>query len=162
MVNKMEKIGVVKNQDNELNIEGDYVFTEQVGYLLRRAYQRHMMIFQERSCEPKLTAPQFITLCTIKNMKSCSITDVVTATAVDQATMRGVIDRLKSKGWVYLSADAKDRRKVMISLSDAGSALLEKMIPCAQEITKATMEGLNPAERLALTFLLKKMGDIHK
>ncbi|MBD5771948.1 winged helix-turn-helix transcriptional regulator [Marinomonas sp. SM2066] len=117
-----------------------------------------MMIFQEMSCEPNLTAPQFITLCTIQSMVSCSITDIVSATAVDQATMRGVIDRLKSKGWVYLSEDLKDRRKVMISLSVAGAELLKKMIPCAKDITEATMSDLNPAERLALIFLLKKMG----
>jgi len=142
--------------------ETDYVFTEQVGHLLRKAYQRHMMIFQELSCEPNLTAPQFIALCTVQSMVSCSITDIVAATAVDQATMRGVIDRLKSKGWIYLSADSKDRRKVMISLSEVGIELLEKMIPCAQNITEATMGGLNPAERVALMFLLKKMSDTEK
>lgn len=142
--------------------EADYVFTEQVGHLLRKAYQRHMMIFQEMSCEPNLTAPQFIALCTIQNMKSCSITDIVAATAVDQATMRGVIERLKSKGWIHLSADPTDRRKVMISLSETGLELLEKMIPCAQDITEATMGELNPAERVALMFLLKKMSDTSK
>ena len=141
------------------SVERDYNFTEQVGHLLRKAYQRHMMIFQEMSCEPNLTAPQFIALCTIQSMGSCSITDIVTATTVDQATMRGVIDRLKSKGWIHLAADSNDRRKVMISLTDEGLTILDKMIPCAQGITEETLRGLNPAERIALIFLLKKMND---
>ncbi|MDB4836978.1 MarR family winged helix-turn-helix transcriptional regulator [Marinomonas sp.] len=150
----------LKEQNSDVcDVKADYVFTEQVGYLLRKAHQRHMMIFQEMSCEPNLTAPQFIALCTIQNMVSCSITDIVTATSVDQATMRGVIERLKSKGWIHLSEDLKDRRKVMISLSEAGSSLLDSMIPCAQDITEATLEGLNPAERVALIFLLKKMNE---
>ena len=134
------------------SVERDYNFTEQVGHLLRKAYQRHMMIFQEMSCEPNLTAPQFIALCTIQSMGSCSITDIVTATTVDQATMRGVIDRLKSKGWIHLAADSNDRRKVMISLTDEGLTILDKMIPCAQGITEETLRGLNPAERIALIF----------
>ncbi|ETX12110.1 MarR family transcriptional regulator [Marinomonas ushuaiensis DSM 15871] len=158
----MSKKTIEGSHDSGLPDEVNYVFTEQVGHLLRKAHQRHMMIFQEMSCEPNLTAPQFIALCTIQSMVSCSITDIVSATTVDQATMRGVIDRLKSKGWVYLSADLKDRRKVMISLSDAGSKLLDAMIPCAKSITEATMSGLNPAERVALIFLLKKMTDTGK
>ena len=158
----MSKKAIEESYDSGQPDKENYVFTEQVGHLLRKAHQRHMMIFQEMSCEPNLTAPQFIALCTIQSMVSCSITDIVSATTVDQATMRGVIDRLKSKGWIYLSEDLKDRRKVMISLSDAGVKLLETMIPCAKSITETTMSGLNPAERVALIFLLKKMTDTGK
>ena len=135
----------------------DYDFSEQVGHLLRKAYQWHMSIFQELSCEPNLTAPQFVALCTIQEMKTCSITDIVKATAVDQATMRGVVERLKSKEWINLSEDPTDKRKVVIQLSESGEALVARMIPCAKQVTEATLGNLNPAERVALTFLLKKM-----
>ncbi len=147
---------------NSQTDSNDYIFSEQVGHLLRKAYQRHMMIFQELSCEANLTSPQFVALCTIQSMGSCSITDIVTATAVDQATMRGVVERLKSKGWIDLSADPNDKRKVMISLSESGAALLDKMIPCAVDITEATMGEINPAVRVALIYLLNKMNDSGK
>ena len=140
-----------------LDEQTDYVFSEQVGHLLRKAYQWHMSIFQDLSCEPNLTAPQFVALCTIQEMGSCSITDIVKATAVDQATMRGVVERLKSKEWINLSEDPNDRRKVVIQLSESGADLVARMVPCAKEVTEATLGNLNPAERVALIYLLKKM-----
>ena len=137
----------------------NYDFSEQVGHLLRKAYQRHMAIFQQYSCEESLTAPQFVALCTIHEMGVCSITDIVKATAVDQATMRGVVERLKSKGWISQGADETDRRKVVLRLTESGQQLVQQMVPCAVTITEQTMGNLNPAERVALIYLLQKMNE---
>jgi DNA-binding MarR family transcriptional regulator len=81
----------------------------------------------------------------------------VRATAVDQATIRGVVDRLKARSLVLLKRDPGDRRKVVIGLTKKGSAMLQQMYPKARAITEATLENLNPAERIALNFLLQKM-----
>ena len=40
-----------------------YRVTDQVGHLLRKAYQRHLAIFQENAVDPSLTSVQFVTLC---------------------------------------------------------------------------------------------------
>ena len=106
-----------------------------------------------------LTAPQFVALCTIHEMGVCSITDIVKATAVDQATMRGVVERLKSKGWISQGADETDRRKVVLRLTESGQQLVQQMVPCAVTITEQTMGNLNPAERVALIYLLQKMNE---
>lgn len=74
-----------------------YRFSEQIGHLLRRAYQRHMAIFQAAIPDSNLTAAQFVTLCAVKEQQSCSFTDIVKATAIDQATIRGVIERLQAR-----------------------------------------------------------------
>ncbi|WP_221794238.1 MarR family winged helix-turn-helix transcriptional regulator [Oceanobacter mangrovi] len=143
----------------EADSRKNYEFSEQVGHLLRKAYQRHMAIFQQYSCEDSLTAPQFVALCTIQEMGVCSITDIVKATAVDQATMRGVVERLKSKGWIHQESDSQDRRKVVIRLTESGEELVRRMVPCAVTITEKTMGNLNPAEQVALVYLLQKMNE---
>ena len=64
-----------------------YDFHDQVGHLLRRAYQRHVSIFQEAIPDSDLTAAQFVTLCAVKERQGCSLNDIVKATAIDPRSL---------------------------------------------------------------------------
>ncbi|HAT4519779.1 MarR family winged helix-turn-helix transcriptional regulator [Serratia marcescens] len=135
----------------------NYHFTEQVGHLLRKVYQRHVAIFQQNVGDSQLTAVQFITLCAVRDMGPSSLTELVQVTAVDQATIRGIVERLKARDLITVTPDPVDRRKVVVGLTDAGGALLAETVPQAAKITELTFGTLNPAERIALIFLLNKM-----
>lgn len=78
---------------------------------------------------------------------------------MDQATIRGIVDRLKARELVQLSPDPSDRRKVIVELTDNGAALLDEMIPCARQISELSMGSLNAGERVAILYLLRKMID---
>jgi DNA-binding MarR family transcriptional regulator len=136
---------------------GDYDVTQQIGHLLRKAYQRHLAIFHEGLAQYQLTSAQFVTLCILRDQGPSSQVELVRATAVDQATIRGVVDRLKGRGLIALKRDGVDARKIVISLTPAGAQLLEATIPKAHGVTETTVEDLNPAERLALDYLLRKL-----
>ncbi|MNV98987.1 HTH-type transcriptional repressor NicR [compost metagenome] len=88
------------------------------------------------------------------------MSEIARATAIDQATVRGIIERLKSRELIAVSHDARDRRKVVVLLAPAGEALINEVVPFAQDITERTMGGLNPAERVALLYLLRKMSEL--
>lgn len=134
-----------------------YDFSEQVGHLLRRAYARHIALFQQTIPDNQLTSAQFVVLCAVKDCGACSLSQIVKRTAIDQATVRGVIDRLKVRKLLAVRHDDADRRKVLVSLTAEGMGLVGTMVPFAFEITEKTLNGFNPAERLALTYLLNKM-----
>jgi DNA-binding MarR family transcriptional regulator len=134
-----------------------YAFSEQVGHLLRKAYQRHMAIFQQNVGDSQLTAVQFVTLCAVRDNGPSSLTELVKITAVDQATIRGIVERLKARDLITLEPDPQDRRKVIVGLSDTGRQLVQDTVPHAAEISELTMSNLNPAERVAVLFLLRKM-----
>lgn len=136
-----------------------YDVTEQIGHLLRKAGQRHTAIFQQHVGDTQLTAIQFVTLCALRDHGASSQTELVEATAVDQATIRGIIQRLKSRDLIELAPDKDDRRKVIVNLTDDGLALLDRVIPRAKKISELTMGNLNPAERVAIVYLLRKMID---
>ncbi|MER3012022.1 MarR family winged helix-turn-helix transcriptional regulator [Serratia nematodiphila] len=135
----------------------NYHFTEQVGHLLRKVYQRHVAIFQQNVGDSQLTAVQFITLCAVRDMGPSSLTELVQVTAVDQATIRGIVERLKARDLITVTPDPVDRRKVVVGLTDAGGVLLAETVLQAAKITELTFGTLNPAERIALIFLLNKM-----
>ena len=137
-----------------------YRFSDQVGYLLRRAYQRHLAIFQENAGTSQLTAVQFSTLCALRDGGPRSQRQLVLATAVGQATIRGIVARLVARGLIVLGKDPGDARKVVIAITAAGLALLAQMVPRAQRISELTVAALNPAERAALDFVLRKIIDV--
>jgi DNA-binding MarR family transcriptional regulator len=134
-----------------------YDFSKQIGHLLRRAYHRHLAIFQQNASDPQLTSVQFATLCALLDDGSCSQAELVQITAIDQATIRGILDRLKARNLITISPASNDRRKVIASLAPTGRATLDSMIPCARRITELTLAGFNPAERVAIHYVLDKI-----
>ncbi|MEJ2803003.1 MarR family winged helix-turn-helix transcriptional regulator [Comamonadaceae bacterium PP-2] len=134
-----------------------YDFSAQVGHLLRRAYQRHTALFQQFIPDSQLTVAQFVVLCALRDQGGSSMSDIVKATVIDQATIRGVIDRLKVRKLVHVGHDPSDRRKVVVALTDEGADMVRQMEPFAQTITEQTFGPLNPAERVALVYLLRRM-----
>ena len=145
-----------KPQD-QTSTDDTYDVTEQIGHLLRKAGQRHTAIFQQNVGDAQLTAIQFVTLCALRDQGPSSQAELVEATAIDQGTIRGIIDRLKARGLIVLTHSEKDRRKVIVDLTPAGRAVLDAMIPRAKQISELTMGDLNAAERVAILYLLKKM-----
>lgn len=134
-----------------------YDFSAQVGHLLRRAYQRHTALFQAHIPDSQLTAAQFVVLCAARDQGSSSMSDIVKRTVIDQATIRGVIERLRSRELLDVTHDPEDRRKVRVSLTGQGAAIVARMEPFARTISEQTYGPLNVAERVALAYLLRKM-----
>ncbi len=86
-----------------------------------------------------------------------SLTATGRAAAMDPATTRGVVERLKRRGLIKVVADRSDRRKVILELKPEGRALIESILPILPRIADATLAPLNVAERFALEFLLAKV-----
>jgi DNA-binding MarR family transcriptional regulator len=148
---------MIQQPPSAMTPQDGYHFSDQIGHLLRRVYQRHAALFQQYIPDSQLTAAQFVVLCSVRDNKGSSLADIVKATVIDQATIRGVVDRLKQRELVQVEHDRMDRRKVVINLTEAGQDLVHDMEPFAKQITESTYGKLNPAERLALDFLLRKM-----
>ena len=89
---EVETRGVSKPEE-ETDRGSDYMLDEQVGFLLRRVSQRHLGIFAERI--PDLTATQFAALAKLCEVGPVSQNELGRRTAMDAATIKGVIDRLR-------------------------------------------------------------------
>jgi DNA-binding MarR family transcriptional regulator len=133
----------------------DYRLDEQVGFVLRKASQRHIAIFARAITD--LTPPQFATLAKLHEVGATSQNQLGALIAMDAATIKGVIDRLKARGMVELARDAGDKRRLVVSLTEEGRATIEKLIPLAHEITEETLSPLTAREAETLLRLLAKM-----
>lgn len=136
-----------------------YVLEDQVGHLLRRANQRHTAIFQEHIGDAQLTPLQFAALVKLHDLGEVSQNQLGRLTAMDAATMQGVIKRLAARGLIVRRPDPGDRRRLNLSLSAAGRDLVGSTIPRGAAITELTLEPLSVSERKTLLDLLARISE---
>src|SRR5205085_6647400 len=147
----MTRIAPVKR--NAKPVRPQYVLDEQIGFILRQVWQRHAAIFS-REIGINLTPPQWAALAKLNETGPCSQNQLGRLTAMDIATIKGVIDRLTARGLTETSPDPADRRRLLVSLTRAGQQLAEKARPNALEITRETLAPLDAKEREMLVALL--------
>jgi DNA-binding MarR family transcriptional regulator len=118
-----------------------YVLEEQIGFILRQVWQRHATIFA-KEIGINLTPTQWAALAKLTETGPCSQNQLGRLTAMDVATIKGVIDRLTARG---------------LTETSAGQQLAEKTAPTARAITKETLAPLDAKERETLVTLLSKL-----
>ena len=133
-----------------------YVLDEQVGFILRQVWQRHSSIFA-RDIGTNITPTQWAALSKLAETGPCSQNQLGRLTAMDVATIKGVIDRLTARGLTETSQDPEDGRRLLVSLTRAGQQLAEKVAPHALAITRETLAPLEAKEREMLMSLLNKL-----
>jgi DNA-binding MarR family transcriptional regulator len=128
-----------------------------IGFLIRKFHQKNQALWQAMCPDPQMTSVQSAALTTIRRLGPCSLTELGRAAAMDPATTRGVVERLRQREMIALFDDPADKRKVIVRLEPRGHRYLTLIEPVLPRISEATLAPLNVAERLALEFLLLKV-----
>ncbi len=134
---------------------GPYVLDDQIGYILRRVTQRHLALFAQSL--PELTTTQFAVLARLAALGPQSQNALGRETAMDAATIKGVVDRLGRQGLVATTPDAADRRRLTVTLTDQGAQTFQRLIPAALQVSAQTLAPLSPAEAATLADLLSRL-----
>jgi len=134
-----------------------YVLEEQIGFILRQVWQRHATIFA-REIGINLTPTQWAALAKLTETGPCSQNQLGRLTAMDVATIKGVIDRLTARGLTETSADLalmlamvsslRDRPlpKDLVVFGEVGLAGEIRPVPSGQErIAEAAKHGFRRA-----------------
>src|SRR5437899_12450581 len=133
-----------------------YVLEEQIGFILRQVWQRHATIFS-REIGINLTPTQWAALAKLTETGPCSQNQLGRLTAMDVATIKGVIDRRTARGLTETSPDPEDGRRLLVSLTRAGQQLAETAAPNALASTQEPLAPLDAKERETLVALLDKL-----
>ena len=138
-----------------MNRAEPYSLDDQIGFVLRRVTQRHLAIFA--AAIPEVTTTQFAVLARRLESGPQSQNHLGRATAMDAATIKGVVDRLVRLGYVATAADPDDRRRRTVTLTDAGTALFSARSATALKVSADTLAPLSPEEQLTLKALLARL-----
>ncbi len=137
--------------------DGNYVLEQQIGHMLRRAHQRASAIFKARFADHDLTPTQFAALAKIGDEGEVSQNQLGRLTAMDPATMKGVIGRLHGRRLITSNHDTADRRRTLWSLTAAGRKLLGKAVGAGLATSQQTLAPLTGKERKTLQKLLSRL-----
>jgi DNA-binding MarR family transcriptional regulator len=72
-----------------------------------------------------------------------------------------IIKRLIRKGWVNEIPDETDKRKVQVSINEAGKGALVGSFKEIEKVSKIISANLEPAEKEQLLRILKKLDAFH-
>jgi MarR family transcriptional regulator, lower aerobic nicotinate degradation pathway regulator len=133
-----------------------YRLDDQIGFLLRQAQQRHTTLFAESMIED-LTPTQWAALAKLAELGAQSQNQLGRLTAMDGATIKGVIDRLTARGLTRTRPDPDDARRLLIELSETGADVFARAAPVAVEITQKTLAPLPPQQRQRLVEWLRRL-----
>jgi MarR family transcriptional regulator, lower aerobic nicotinate degradation pathway regulator len=137
--------------------QGPYILDDQIGFILRQVSQRHAAIFAAGIGEQDVTATQWAVLAKLLERGPCSQNRLGRRTAMDAATIKGVVDRLGKRGLIETRPDPEDGRRLEVALSPAGQAPAERMVPNTLRITEETLAPLDEAERATLIAVLRRL-----
>lgn len=132
----------------------DYVLEEQIGFIIRLVGQRHTNIFSS-TMPPSLTPTQFSALVKLREAGPCSQNHLGRMTAMDVATIKGVVERLKKRGLVRTYADKNDKRRLLIEIID--TEFVDEAIKFGTIATANTLSPLSKTEQKTLLRLLKRL-----
>jgi MarR family transcriptional regulator, lower aerobic nicotinate degradation pathway regulator len=134
-----------------------YRLDDQVGFLLRRAYQRASANLVDEIGAYDLTPAQFATLARLYERGTVSQNLLGRLVAMEPANIRDVVLRLKKRRLVTTKRDSADGRLILVGLTPKGFSLIQDLAPIEVECTSKTLAALNENERKLLYDLLRRL-----
>ena len=105
-----------------------------------------------------LSFSQFMVLEALYSKVNLSIGEVREAILSSVGTISLVVKNLEKMGYVKRKTDENDKRISILSLTDEGRAVIEKVIPENEAMIYDYMKDLSEEETATLLSLLKKLG----
>ena len=110
---------------------------------------------------PLLTPDDFAYLATVMGHQPLSKTELIARNIHEKATGTEVIKRLLARGLVAEQPHATDRRSKLLTLTDAGGAVLRQVYGPMNQSSQLIAGDLTPHERAQLLYLLQKLDAFH-
>lgn len=145
------------SSDGERAPPSGFLLEDHVGFLLRRAHQRHVALFLEATANHAITPTQFAALHKVVQLGRVTQNHLGRLTAMDPATIQGVVRRLTVRGLLARTTDPMDRRTAVLAPTEAGVALVTHAVACARRSHDAALAPLNHKERGQLLALLRRL-----
>lgn len=104
-----------------------------------------------------VTKSQWIALYYINREKSISQKNLATLMGAKESTVTGILNRVEKEDLIMRTEDKKDKRKNLLSLTEKGQELTEKLTDIAQEFRDACLDGVSLEEQEIFLKVLDKM-----
>ena len=124
---------------------------------IRRLVQSLRLSAQQARNRAGVSGAQLFVLQKLAEADAQSVNDLAARTATDQSSVSVVVRRLADAGLVERHPDARDRRRVRLTLTPRGRALLRRSPDSAQQRLVRAIEALPPRDQRALAAFLGRI-----
>lgn len=107
----------------------------------------------------KLTLGQFAVLEALYHKGSLSVGQVQEKILSTSGTITVIVSNLEARGYIYRKQDSRDKRKFILSLTDAGREIIAEVYPENEAKIISIMQFWTAEEQRSLTEILKRFGD---
>lgn len=126
------------------------------GFLLRRAHQISAALFLEEAAGLNLTTTQYGTMIVLRACGNLDQVGIATLVGIDRSTTALVVSKLEEAGYIERRDDDVDRRRKIITLSQSGHEMLERVAEPAQRARERVLEPFSAKEAAKFLSLLER------
>ncbi|MFX1254143.1 MAG: MarR family winged helix-turn-helix transcriptional regulator [Promethearchaeota archaeon] len=119
------------------------------GFLIAKIHQLGGRIFTRKLKEYQITElnpAQGRIMFVLWRNDGLSINELAKETSLGKSTLTSMLDRLEHAGFLKRVPSKKDRRKIMIYLTEIHKEIQEKYVQVSQEMTELFYNGFNAKE----------------
>ena len=125
------------------------------GFLLRRAHQISAALFLEETAGLALTTTQYGALVALRARGSLDQIGIATLVGIDRSTTALVVSKLEASGYIERRDDVVDKRRKIITLSQAGRDMLDRVAQPAQRARQRALEPFSAEDATKFVALLE-------
>lgn len=133
---------------------------EEVLVALRRLIRATDLRSKQLSKTVGLTAPQLLLLQTTKRHGEITIGDIARNMSLSQATVTTIVDRLEARDLLVRQKSTRDKRRVYVSLTQQGEAVLENAPPALHTQLIEKFKNLEPWEQSMILAALQRLANM--
>ncbi|MSP49328.1 MAG: MarR family transcriptional regulator [Alphaproteobacteria bacterium] len=127
------------------------------GFMIRRAHQITISVFQAHAGELGLTNTQFGVLYILKRYPRIDQVTLAKLLRLDRLTTGTVVATLESRGLVARDVGAADRRRRVLALTQEGETMLHAVQQRSAGTSATLLAALTPEERRTFLDLLARL-----
>lgn len=142
--------------DTGASLDGLYFSPE---FLIRRAHQVASATFAEVCRDLDLTTSQYAVMFALRQHGQVSQNELGRLVALDRATTAVVVKSLRERSLLETQPHASDRRKVNLSLTNAGRLLLGKAEQLSAKSGEMLLSALGAKDSKIFLSLLQQLAD---
>jgi DNA-binding MarR family transcriptional regulator len=125
------------------------------GFLLRRAYQISVGLFESECRDVALTPAQFAVLSVVAAIPHIDQSSLARSLGFDKVTIMYVLRGLADRGLLVRETSATTKRSIALSLTKAGTALLDKAQAPTEQASALLLSPLTETQQKQFIKLLK-------
>lgn len=127
---------------------------------LRRICRALDVHSRELARECDLTSPQLMCLRVLGDAGTMMPSEMARAVSLSQATVTGILDRLSQRKLITRRRNPRDKRRVIVRLTDSGRDLLDSAPSPLHGGLAEALRAMSDVERLTIHDVLERVAEI--